>query len=48
VSGKADHVLPLTRIGFAARGLPAYSLIEARYRIIPDPRVSHRVAGAFA
>lgn len=25
-----------------------YSLIEARYRIIPDPHVRHRVAGAFS
>ena len=25
----------------------AYSLIEARYRIIPDPQVKRRVAGAF-
>jgi hypothetical protein len=26
----------------------AYSLIEARYRIIPDPHVKHRMAGAFS
>jgi len=40
--------LPASLRGAVAAGLclfGAYSLIEARYRIIPDPHVKHRVTG---
>ena len=36
--------------GAVAAGLclfGVYSLIEARYRVLPDPRVKQRLAGAF-
>jgi hypothetical protein len=49
--GDALLSLPTWLRTAAAAGLclfGAYSLIEARYRIIPDPKVGQRVAGAFA
>ena len=48
--GDALTSLPGTLRAAVAAGLclfGAYSLIEARYRIIPDPRVKHRLADAF-
>lgn len=48
--GDALLSLPDTLRALVAAGLclfGAYSLIEARYRIIPDPHMKSRVAGAF-
>jgi hypothetical protein len=49
--GDALRSMPAALRAAVAAGLclfGAYSLIEARYRIIPDPNVKHRVARAFA
>jgi hypothetical protein len=49
--GDALRTMPAALRAAVAAGLclfGAYSLIEARYRIIPDPRVKERVAGAIS
>jgi hypothetical protein len=51
LAGPLSGIIPGALRGAVAAGLclfGAYSLIEARYRVLPDPHLKQRVAGAFS